>query len=391
MNRAFRNKTAIVGIGMSEIGKSLPCGSGALTVDAIRAAVADAGLQVNDIDGLATYATGTGVDGIERASVEYTTEALGLHSLQWFSEVRGGGPILSPLAAALDAVHSGKANYAVVYKCMYRPKGKPTGAAPLAAAKGLEQFAAPYGYGNILQLASMQVTRWMNRYGLTKEHIGELVLHSHRQAMLNDHAVIKQELTMEDYLAAPYYAEPISKLDCDVPLDGATAFLVTTAERARQLRQQPVYVSAIHNAIGSNPSWGFYAVPEFDQMASYVCCKNIWDSAGIQKEDVNFVQLYDGFSYFPFLLASHLGLCKPEEMGDYIAEACRKGKEAPVAVTTAGGSLCEGRLHGGGHLYEAVLQLRGRAAIRQLPQAKAGIATAGGFNSCGVVVLRNEP
>lgn len=397
MGHEFRNKTAIVGLGMSEISRSSSCGAGAMVADAIRSAVADAGLKISDIDGMATYAGGfeyghisQAIDGIDTSSTLYTVGILGMKSLNWVAEVLGGGPALSPLSAALHAVYTGQCKYAIVYRCLYRPKGRLFGIREEQMARGNEQFLLPYGYGNMIQFAASALNRYFYDYGLKKEHLGEYVIHSRKQAMLNEHAIVKKEISMEEYLSSPYLVEPISKLDCDVPLDGALAVVVTTADRARYLKQKPVFVSAIQNAVGPEPSWGFYSIPEYNEMSSYFACKDLWKNAGFGKEDLGFVQLYDGFSFLPFLWAAHLGLCKPDEMGDYLVEACRQGKKAEIPVTTNGGCLCEGRLHGMGHLMESVLQLQGRAEHRQLHNVHTGVAAIGGFHSCGVIALQNN-
>lgn len=396
MEYAFRNKTAIVGVGISEVGRTLPYGAGAMAVDAIRAAVADAGLQVSDIDGMATFAGGIEyanespeVDGITKASVYYCVSALGIPSLNWVAEVRGGGPALGPLSAALDAVYTGKANYAVFYRCFCRPKGRPFGIRQELAARGSEQFLLPYGYGNMLQFAAAQLNRLTYDFGLTKEHLAEYVIHCRQQAMLNEHAVVKQPLSMDEYMSSHSIVTPISKYDCDVPLDGAIAFVVTAADRAKDLKQKPVYVSAIKNAAGPDPEWGFHSVPAYAEMASYFAGKDIWQHAGFDAKEAGFAQLYDGFSFFPFVWAAHLGLCKPGEMAEFVVEACRQGKAAKVPVTTNGGCLCEGRLHGMGHIAESVLQLQGRAQERQLPGVQTGVAAIGGFTKCGVIALQN--
>jgi acetyl-CoA acetyltransferase len=394
MSYEFRNKTAIVGVGVSEVSRTVADGAGAMAIDAVRAAVRDAGLSMSDIDGLTTYAGGfeyghgAGVDGIEMASVNYMVGALGFESLNWFSETKGGGPALAPLAAALDAVNSGKAKYVVVYRVFSRPKGRQFGVRTENVSRGVEQFLLPYGYGNMLQFAGAICNRVMHDYGLTKQQMGEYVLHSHRQAMLNEHAIIKQEISLEEYLSAPTIVDPLSKLDCDVPVDGALAMVVTTAERAKDLKQKPVYVSAIQNKIGPDPEWGFYTVPEYDQMASNIAIKGFWQNAGFSANEMDFVQLYDGFIYHPFIWTAQLGLCKPNEMGDYLAEAARKGKEAEIPITTNGGCLCEGRFHGVGHVIESVLQLQGRAEQRQLSNVETGVIAVGGFNSCGILGLQ---
>jgi acetyl-CoA acetyltransferase len=395
MVEEFRNKTAIVGVGMSQIGRSLSYGAGAMAVDAVRAAVEDAGLKMSDIDGLTTYAGGYELghqaerDGMDKASIDYMIGALGIDSLEWFSETKGGGPALAPLSAALYAVYAGQAKYAVVYRAFYRPKGRQFGIRNDQEAYGVDQFLLPYGYGNMLQFGSAMFNRFMYNTGVTKEHLGEYVLHCHRQAMLNEHAYIKNELLMDEYLNAPYYVDPLSKLDCDIPLDGAMAMVVTTADRAKDLRQKPVYVSGVKNALGPNASWSFFTSPEHTQFGSYYAGKDIWKRAGFTKNELGFVQLYDGFSVFPFIWAAHLELCKPSEVGDYIAEASRKGKEAEIPITTMGGALCEGRFHGMGHILESVWQLQGRAEQRQLKNVETGIAAVGGFNSCGVIALQS--
>lgn len=395
MHNSFRNKTAIVGIGISEVSRSADSVAGSLAVDAIQAAVNDAGLRLNDIDGMVTYAGGfeyghsASLDGIDRVSVDYAVEQLGIKSLNWFAEVKGGGPALSPLSAAVNAVYSGQCKYAVFFRSFYRPKGRRFGVRAENTASGIEQFLLPYGYGNMLQFAASRLTKFMHEFGLKKEQLGEYVLHCHRQAMLNPNAAVQQEITMDEYLDSPYYVEPISRLDADVPVDAALAFIVTTDDRSKDLKQKPVYVSAINNRLGSDPYYGFYAPPEFDEMPNHYVAKDIWERAGFGKDELGFVQYYDGFSYDPFIWAAHLGLCKPEDMGDYIVEAVRKGKEADVPITTMGGCLCEGRLHGMGHLYEAVLQLQGRADQRQLNDVQTGVIAVGGFNSTGVIALRS--
>jgi acetyl-CoA acetyltransferase len=245
----------------------------------------------------------------------------------------------------------------------------------------------PYGHAMTAQWLALWAMRHFHQYGTRHEHLGRIAVTSRRHAGLNPRAVLRDPITLDDYFASPWVAEPFRRLDCDYPIDGAGAVVITTAERARDLRQRPAHVLGAARRDGEMEEWEMWR--DLTTMASKQVADDVWRRSGIRPADIDVAQVYDGFSFLALCWLEDAGFCRKGEGGPFVASgAIELGGALPT--NTAGGNLSEGRSHGIGHLLEAVEQLRATAGARQVPDARAAFVGTGGGPIAGALVLANE-
>jgi acetyl-CoA acetyltransferase len=383
----FRDKAAIAGIGYTKFSKNSGVSTLALATEAIVNAAADAGLPVDQIDGLAMFALG------DSTPTNYVAQALGLPDLRYYVDQWGGGSVSQSIVGqAALACLAGMADYVVCYRSLnsrseWRMGG--TGREPLQTFE--TQYSAPYGFLTPPQTFAMACRAHMVKYGTTSEQLGHIAVSERHNASLNDRAMQRLPITLEDYLNSRWIADPFRFLDCCLETDGACAVLVTTAERAKDLRQKPVYISSAAWGPGrtmiSSPHW----VDLTDSAAERIAPR-LYQMAGVGPEDIDVAELYDCFTYMVMLQLEAYGFCPKGEGGPFAASgAIELGGKLPV--NTHGGFLSEGYIHGLNHVCEAVQQLRGQAGPRQVPGAEVALSTGqagvigSGFTSA--LILRN--
>ena len=225
----------------------------------------------------------------------------------------------------------------------------------------------------------------MHEYGTTAEQLGEIVLTCRANAQLNPRAVWNgTPLTMESYLASDLVASPFRLLDCDFPVDGAVAVVLTGADRAPDIRHRPVYIEAVGHATGRDSD--YYAWDDLSTMAAAHAADEMWSKTDLRPQDVDVAEVYDGFSWLALSWLEALGFCAKGEGGPFVESgACRLDGALPIC--TDGGQLGMGRLHGFGKLAEAVEQLRGDAGPRQVADADVAVACSGGGPAATSLVL----
>jgi acetyl-CoA acetyltransferase len=230
----------------------------------------------------------------------------------------------------------------------------------------------------------------MHRYGATREALAALALNSRRNANLNPRAFFySQPMSHEDYLNSRWIAEPLCLYDCDVPIDGCVALVMTAAERARDLRNPPAYIAGWGQNTASRRTLLHYALDDYMECGGSLARK-LWASAGLGPGDMDAAELYDGFNPSTLYWLEAAGFCRQGEGGSFVRNG-RIALEGELPVNTFGGSLSEGRMHGMGHIAEAVRQVTGRAEQRQLRDAEAVCAIDGSpmLRGSGIVVTRS--
>jgi acetyl-CoA acetyltransferase len=368
--------TAIAGVGATPYykrGGSAPQSRYELVAKAILAAVADAGLGVDDIDGFAFYAGGT----IDPAVLN---EMLGIPEIRFSAVVSGGG---NGSAGVIDlasmAIASGQARVVVAVGVSQQIEGgygsvftriPPTPEGAFTSAAGL--------VGPGLAMA-MMARRRMHAFGERREHFAEVAISSRLYASTRETAIMRQPITLDDYFAAPMISDPLCRLDFCLETDGALAFVVTSAEQARDLRQQPVYVAA--SAHGGTRDWGRAFLWQNMPDETYVTggqvriAERLYEAAGIAPADIDVALLYDHFSPLVLSQIEDYGFCPRGEAGRFVASgAIRKGGAIPV--NTHGGHLSEAYVIGMTHIREAVEQLRG-VAVNQVEGATHALVSGG--------------
>lgn len=387
MNGAGR-EVAVVGVGFSPVTRAGSPDIRTLTLTAAHDALTDAGLVASDLDAIFEYSFGGARD--DSPIAVSAQRLLGVENLTAFNDIMGTGP--SGLASAMDAamaIAAGACETALVYRTITRAAGH-TGALREGPARavGAMQFSAPYGYGGGIILAmAMKKRRRVAELGGSFEDYGQIALNARRWAALNPRAVFRDLITMDDYLASRMVADPLLLFDCDYPVNAACAAILTTADRARDLRQPAVLVDALAYGTGARPDW-LYA-EDFIFGGTIHCARELWRRSSLTPQDVDVAELYDGFTHITISWLEALGLCGVGEFHDWVEGGTRIGPGGRLPLNTYGGQLAAGRMHGLAFLNEAVLQLRGQCGERQVPDARAAVVANAHGPQCGAMVLRS--
>lgn len=383
MSDVIRDKAAIVGVGHTKCAKDLGQSALEFTAETCLAALADAGIDVTDVDGITAMAgPGAAVSELE------VMQSLGLDGLSFYGGPLGGGVGPSVVANAALAVAAGVCDTALAFVTMVAPRpGQGTyNYMGGSGAAGVSAFTLPYGLGVFMQYFAPWYQRRRQLDGVTDEQVGAYVVAMRENASRNPHAALGMPITMQDYLDSRFVAEPLRLFDCDMPVDVCGAVVVTTAERAKDLRHPPVYVSSVTTGTGPKPDMVFWH--DYDEMAFRWSAKNLWRNAGLGPEDMDFAMLYDGFAPIVLYGLQDYGFVSKGEAGDFLgAGEHRAGGALPL--NPHGGNNSEGRSWAIGHVCEATLQLQGRAGPRQLPDVHTTMINAGAITLSGAMVLHN--
>ncbi|MGW3349024.1 thiolase C-terminal domain-containing protein [Nonomuraea rubra] len=363
----FSDRTAIAGVGYTPFTKDSGVSTLTLACRAVLAALEDAGLAPDDVDGLATHRVG------DSAPPTLVGPALGLADLSWHLDQFGGGSVSHAVVGqAALAVAAGVAETVVCYRAINaRSEFRMGGTGRGLPASPEVQYQAPYGYVAPPQQFAMYARAHMLRYGTRAEHFGALAVTQRANAAKNPRALMRTPITLDDYLASRWIAEPFRLLDCCLETDGACAVVVTTAERARSLRRPPVLVSAA--AWGGGTS--HLSCDDPTVTAAAALAPRLYAQAGLGPGDVDVAELYDCFTYSVIVQLEDYGFCPKGEGGPYVASGAT-ALDGALPVNTHGGFLSEGYVHGINHIAEAVSQLRGEAGDRQVPGAEVALSTA---------------
>jgi len=380
---------AIAGAGYSALSRGDRPDPRALTLTACRAAIADAGLSPADVDAIVQFTHESG--STEAPITAYVQRALGIDNLSYFADIARTGPSgVGPPMTAVLAVASGVCETALAYRTLPQAEGN-NGRVREGSAQigGPAQFTAVYGHtAGILANYALKKRRRMHEFGRTVEEYGYVAMNARRWAALNDRAVMRKPLTMDDYLSARVIVDPLVLLDCDYPVNGSCAVIVTTAERARDLPHKPVLVDALSWGTGRGSDFVFGA--DLLYGGSILCAANLWRQSQFSAADIDVLSLYDGFTHLPISWIEALGLCGFGEFADWVDEGRTIGPGGAYPVNPSGGMLAEGRIQGIGLVAEAAQQLMGECGARQVSDASVAVIAGGGSNDCGAMILYAE-
>lgn len=385
---------AITGHGVSAIGRRLGRSPLSLTVDAVKAAAADAGLEIDDIDGVSTWPGHHEVmPGFSGVGVVEIQEALGL-SLSWFS----GGPEtpgqLGAVFNAVAAVTAGLARHVVCFRTVWEATAQAGGgrggvAGEGARISGAMAHVAPYGALSASNWVALMARRHFHEFGTTREQMGAVAIVERANAGRNPEAIYRDPLTMEQYLGARMVSDPLGLFDCDVPADGSTAVIVSHIDAARDLRRPPLRVEALGTALYGRPSW--HNFDDLTSMAARDAAASMWARTDLRPSDVDVAALYDGFSFLAMVWLEALGFCGHGESGPFVEGGSRIAPDGDIPLNTGGGQLSAGRLHGYGHLREACRQLWKDAGDHQVPgDPEVAVVGVGGGPLGGCLLLVRE-
>jgi len=394
----IRRAVAIAGIGQTAYAKALPGTAWDLALEAILGALADAGLEPRDVDGICRFAP-----PFEPVSEPQLVRALGIPELRFFAESPLGGEALGAvLAHAAAAVTAGLASTVVVYRALSQSRGGrfgradgrgPGGPGGVGGAGGVDpdadvvvpeednrSFAWPYGLMSPGQLFALWARRYAIVHGLSDEDLtralGSIAITQRGYARGNPNAMMRdRKMDWDDYRGARMISEPLRLFDLCLENDGACAYVVTGAETARRLRDDPVYVlSATQTLSPYREPMGIYVTGELLELFPPATAERLFAEAGVGRGDVDVAEFYDATSYMPLRSLESYGFVPDGQAWRYVTET-GTGPDSPLPVNTHGGHLSEAYLHGMNGVLEAVRQLRGTAS-NQVPGAAVALVGA---------------
>jgi acetyl-CoA acetyltransferase len=385
---SLSHKAAITGIGETAYTKGSGMSDKALQLQAVERAISDAGLARDEIDGfIPTPIAGFTVEGF--------AENLGLKDLRFSVTVHfGGANGITGLQTAVMAVASGVANHVVVVSGRngYSGAGRiSSGAAPTAANfEATREFEAPYGAGAPMVFYALMARRHMHEYGTTGRQLGAVAVAMREHALLNDKALMKKPMTIEDHQGSRSIVEPFRLLDCCIESDGAAAFVVSAADRARDAPHRPAWVLGVAEGHPDSPT-SVATRRELLRSGVAMAAPRAFAMADIKPDEVRSAFLYDAFTFLVILQLEGLGICAKGEGGPFVESgAIRLGGRLPV--NTHGGLLSQAHsMSAINHVAEAVKQLRGTAGRAQLAQPSPLVITGNGdFGDGAVAILATD-
>lgn len=395
----LKDKIAVVGVGSTAYGRDLARSELSLGLEAAVKAVADAGIDRQEIDGIC----GSGMTPLAMGGAGFLSlqGALGIERCTWVKN----GWLGSAFVYAVEAVFSGLCDTVLVVQTNLRGVGMSRAAARdpfrLRASKygdvggdvGMGDFAKRWFHSGEPYAAMMR--RYMHDYGTNQDAFGLMAVNNRSHGARNPEAVMRGSITLDGYYESRMIWDPMRVADMDVPVDCAEAFIITTAERARDLNAKPVYVHAM--SLGGARVGEFYEnTLGWTENAFWVALQGLWARSDIKVEDLDLFFPYDGYTLDAIAVTEAAGFCKPGESGDFFKSSWDFARNVlklngRTEVTTNGGGLAMGRA-GGSNLYsEAVRQLRGGQGERQVDGAKTALVSIGSFfHDPSAVLLRTE-
>jgi acetyl-CoA acetyltransferase len=380
----LKDKACIVGIGTTKFYRHGAAGDLTfleLMAQAAKNAVEDAGVDISDIDGFSYYSGG--FDSGLLAS------ALGIPELKYSVMMTGGGGgSQGTIINAASAVANGLAEMVLCVKALKQDAGARIGQMGARARQGRADstgasdpdFYIPYGLMTPGQGFALMARQHMHKYGTTSEQFGAVAVSTRYHASRNPAALYREPITIEDHQNSRMIAEPLHLLDYCLETDGGTALLVTTPERARDLKQKPVSIMA--GAIGGPGRWGqgifWHQMPDeyYASSGHRPLAPRLYAMAGVGPEDIDVAELYDHFTPQVIAQIEDYGFCKPGEGGAFVEDGGLRFDTGRLPVNTHGGNLSEVYLLGLTHTIEAVRQLRGTSSS-QVEGAEVALVTSG--------------
>ncbi|MGO9524333.1 lipid-transfer protein [Mycobacterium sp.] len=384
-------KAAIVGIGATDFSKNSGRSELRLAAEAVLGALDDAGLSPADVDGLTTFT----MDSNTEVAV---ARATGMGDLKFFSKIHyGGGAACATVQQAAIAVATGLADVVVAYRAFNERSGMRfgqvqtrlvgDGGAQADSTTADNAFSYPHGLSTPAAQVAMIAQRYMHLSGATSRDFGVISVADRKHAAKNPKAYFyDKSITIEDHQNSRWIAEPLRLLDCCQETDGAVAIVVTSVERARDLKQRPAVIEAASQ--GSSPdqyTMVSYYRPELGLPEMGVVGRQLWEQSGLKPGDIQTAVLYDHFTPFTLIQLEELGFCGKGEAKDFIADgAIEVGGRLPI--NTHGGQLGEAYIHGMNGIAEGVRQLRG-ISVNPVPDVEHVLVTAGtGVPTSGLIL-----
>jgi len=381
----------ITGIGQSEVAIRTTRHPLLLTLDAVREALDEAGLTIDQIDGVATFPGKSSANlGFSPLGADEVIEALGIKS-KWHVGGMEQPAQLSSIANAAMAVKQGLCRHVICFRTVYEAAAM---ARPQEYARprselldGFVQWTVPFWAMSAACWTAQYAMTHVVRYGMTREQLGQIAINGSKNAMLNPRAraITKEELTLDKYMSARMISSPLCLYDCDRFSDCSTVIIVSAGDALDEVKCTPIRIAATAGSV-DRPSWDQVEWP-----AAYETGADLWRLTDYKPKDVDTVQFYDGFAFLPINWLEGLGFCERGEGHRFIEGGTRIALDGELPMNTHGGQLGAGRLHGFGFAHEAVTQLRGLGGARQIKgDPKVAVATSGGGPMAAALLLTKD-
>ncbi|HTZ69965.1 MAG TPA: thiolase family protein [Acetobacteraceae bacterium] len=379
----------ITGVGQSEVGMRLTRHPLLLTVDAVKEALADAGLTIGQIDGVSSYpGKMPSYLGFSPVGADELVDALGIRAT-WYA---GGGEITSQLGAvvaAVGAIRTGQARHIICFRTVYEAAAlaRPEEFPPIQRKRveGSAQWTAPFNAISASIWIAQYAMRHVKRYGMTREQLAQIALTDRANAAVNPRALVREPLTLDQYMASRMITTPLCLFDCDRYTDASTVLIVSAGDALDEVTATPIRIAAMAGTVERH-SWD-----QAEWVAAYPTGADLWKRTDYKPSDVDTVQLYDGFSFNVITWLEGLGFCDIGEGGRFIEGGSRIARDGELPLNTFGGQIGAGRLHGFGFAHESVVQLRGAGGARQIPgDPRLAVATSGGGPLATALLLARD-
>lgn len=381
----------ISGVGQSKVGRPSKRTALQLTLDACLAALGDAGLPLEELDGLTTYPGPTGdSSGFSPIGATEVMFSLGIQP-KWVGASTEGHGHMSALFSAIQAIASGMCRHVLIFRTVGEAtaRSRAREASLMASnptrairASRSNSWTAPFRAYSPSNIWALYAQAYCARYGVSEEQLGAVAVNGRRWAILNPNAIYRDPISIEDYMASRIISTPLRLYDCDVHIDGSTAILLSHKDAAIGTNRAPLVIEAIGMGL-SGLGIGLHEGDFTSLPAAARAGKMMWERTDMKPADIDMAQLYDGFSILSLMWAEALQLCRPGEAPALFQE------RASMPVNTSGGQLSAGRFHGYGHIYEACKQLWGAAGKQQVPRHNSCVVTNGGYGY-GSILLRQD-
>ena len=377
----MKNAAAIVGIGQTEFAKNIGRSERTIALEAIKAALDDAGISPREVDGTVRFNTET-TEEVEIAS------NLGFPNLRYFGEIGyGGGAACGTVTHAAMAIATGQASVVVCWRARNRGSGLRPWATTSFRAGGAHQWSAPFGCVRPVDQIAMITRRHMHEYGTTSRQLGAVAVACRKHAGRNPAAQKRAPMTLDDHEKSRWVSEPLRLFDCCLETDGALAVVLVSAERARDARHRPAFVLAGSQATGpEHVVMTNYHTPRFLQTPSTYAARDLFRAAGVSPSDIDCAEFYDAFTPLVILSLEEYGFCAAGEGGAFVENGRIEWHDGELPVNTSGGGLSEAYVHGYNLLLEGVRQIRG-TSTSQLDGAELVLVTSGAGVPTSALIL----
>jgi len=354
-------------------------------VDACAQAIDDAGLERSDIDGLCTFPGSSGLPSLSDGGVRATEQILGIHPT-WHVGAHETSGQTGTMVDGMLAVAAGLCRHVLCFTSF-------SAAGPAfrqwngdTRVTGEPRWSLPFGCASPANWLAMYAQHYLTRYRVEPDFLGWIAINARHNAARNPAAIYQEPLDMAAYAASRLISTPFRLYDCDVPCDGAMAFIISCKDAARDSRHPAIRVEAVGTQITEPQSWDQSTITH--QPNVFGPAKHLWSRTELRPDDVDVAELYDGFTFNAVCWLEALGFCAPGEARDFLDGGRTIASTGRLPLNTHGGQLSAGRTNGYGNIYEAVLQLRGDAADRQIAAAKVAIVSSGGGIPASAMLLR---